>query len=234
MKVVILNAGFGSRLGKNIPKGLVQIEDNKTILDLQIRCLLNNFDLDYDDINIVIGFKKELFIEKYDFLSLIINNDYKNTGPRKSLLTGLNEIKSDNVLWINGDVVFDDYTIKLLKDKLDQNLIVVNGNLANMQDEEYKISVGNNGYINRISKDNKNACGFHIGINYIKKEYLDQFKYYLDMYKDQIYFDVAIQSIIDKGVKFVPFDIQNNFCMEIDHKEELEIAKDHIFKDIKI
>ena len=230
MKVIILNAGCGSRLGKDIPKGLVKLSDNTSILDMQLKHLLKNLDLNIDDINIVIGFKQELFKEKYDFLSRLINYNFKNTGPGKSLLTGFKGIEPDDVLWINGDVVFDDDTIKELKEHLDHNLILINGDLSKIRDEEYKISVNKDGYINEISRSNKKGIGYHIGINYIKKENFEMFKDYLEKSNDSDYFDVALQAIIDKGVKFLPLDIQNNFCMEIDHEDELIIAQNYILR----
>ncbi len=232
MKAIILNAGRGSRLGRDIPKGLVEIADKLNILDLQLRALQKNLDLKYEDILVVIGYKKELFKDKYPFLSFAINNNFTNTSTAKSLLMGLKEIEADDVLWINGDVVFDDPTAELLKENLDKNLILVNGDLSTIKDEEYKISVDKDGFINRISKSLQNACGYHIGINYIKKENFDILKHYLEKGGDSDYFDRALQSTITKGAKFLPLDIQNYFCIEIDYEEELDLAKKFISSNL--
>ena len=56
MKIVILAAGIGSRLGFEIPKALVNLDRNTTILDFQINLLKGYFNL--SDIIIVVGYKK--------------------------------------------------------------------------------------------------------------------------------------------------------------------------------
>ena len=108
---------------------------------------------------------------------------------------------------------------------------MINGDISNVQDQEYKISVNREGYIDKISRSNENGIGFHIGINYIKNEYINVFKEYLEKSDDSNYFDVALQALIDKGVKFKAIDIQDNFCMEIDHLDELQTAKNYVKKN---
>ncbi|MBC7318867.1 NTP transferase domain-containing protein, partial [Candidatus Bipolaricaulota bacterium] len=54
MKVVILAAGVGSRLGHGLPKALVKLCDNKTILDHQLENLKS---VGLENIRVVVGYK---------------------------------------------------------------------------------------------------------------------------------------------------------------------------------
>ena len=63
MKVVILAAGMGKRFGKPIPKTLVKVLNEKTILDFQIERLSKRIDI--NNILVVIGYQKELIIQRF-------------------------------------------------------------------------------------------------------------------------------------------------------------------------
>ena len=106
-------AGFGSRLGKGIPKAMVNVIEDHTILDLQIENL-KLLDISLKDIILVVGYKKDLIIERYPELSFVYNEDYNNNCTAKSLLKGIEAIENDDVLWMNGDIVFDGDIINLL------------------------------------------------------------------------------------------------------------------------
>ena len=104
MKVVILAAGKGSRLGeKNIPKPLTQLSNGMSILQYQLDQLLRHFS--YDDIYIVVGHHKELIMEAFPDAGFVYSPRYANENTSKSLLRALNKI-NETVLWLNGDVVF--------------------------------------------------------------------------------------------------------------------------------
>ena len=65
--VIISCAGMGTRLGKNLPKCLVKISDNGlTLIETQLKQLEN-----VDDIRVVVGYKKEMVIEKIKSINLI-------------------------------------------------------------------------------------------------------------------------------------------------------------------
>ena len=60
-----------------------------------------------DDIAVVVGHKKELIMEAFRDLAFVYNNDYDTTNTSKSLMRGLAKLQGHDVLWMNGDVVFD-------------------------------------------------------------------------------------------------------------------------------
>lgn len=225
MKVIILAAGIGSRLGQNLPKSLVRLTDDLTILDLQIKHLIKLVDL--KDIIVVTGFKNELIFQKYPYLNFVYNPNYLKTNTSKSLLIGLKDVPNEDVLWINGDVVFEESLIDLIKENHLNNLISVNKD-ENIGLEEVKYTIDSEGFINNISKSVKNGQGESIGINLIKKENIATFRSCLKECDDNDYFEKAIEMGIEKGIRFSALDIGNRFAVEVDFKEDLEKAKEFI------
>jgi len=92
VKVIILSAGQGSRLKLDMPKSLLKLTDEITILDLLIKNFKKILNLEFSDIIVVVGYKKELFFDCYPYLDYVVNEDYLNSGPAKSLLKGLKAV----------------------------------------------------------------------------------------------------------------------------------------------
>ena len=105
MEAIILAAGMGTRLGSLIPKPLTSLIDEKTILDYQIEKLLKKSQI--HNVFIVVGYKKEIIMEKFSDFLFVYNNAYARTNTAKSLLAAVNKI-DDDVIWMNGDVFFDE------------------------------------------------------------------------------------------------------------------------------
>ena len=215
-------AGFGSRLRKGIPKAMVNVTMDHTILDLQIENL-KLLDISLNDIILVVGYKKDLIIERYPELSVVYNEDYKNNCTAKSLLKGIEAIENDDVLWMNGDIVFDRDIINLIIENKDQNIVLVDN--KHTREEEIKYNVDSDGFVREVSKNVKNSMGELIGINLVKKYTLPTLIRNLKISDDIDYFDVALQNTINDGFKFLPISIKDKFSIEIDYPYELETAK---------
>jgi choline kinase len=224
MKVCILAAGFGSRLMKYTPKAVVEILDDITILDLQIENLMRTLKVNLKDIIIVVGYKKDLITNRYPELTFAYNDSYYKTGTAKSLLEGLKQVDNDDVIWINGDVVFDSDILDLIIENQNSNLVMVDN--SNVRDIEIKYNMNEEGNVKQVSKDIENGIGELIGINFIKKDCLPTFISNLERSDDTDYFDRAIQLTINSGFNFTPLEIKDKFSIEIDHLDELELAQD--------
>ena len=222
MKVIILAAGMGTRLGLDMPKSLIDI-GGKTILQHQLKNL--NAITDINNITLVLGYKSELIRAEYPDLSYVLNPDFKTTNTSKSLHIGIENV-DDDILFMNGDVVFDPKLLLPLIKNIPNNLVFVNN--AEVGDEEIKYSLDLNGYIKEISKQVVNPLGEAVGINYIKKNDLEMFRRNLELCNDNDYFEMAIELSIDQGIKFKPQNIGNTFCHEIDFPEDLEIVKRYL------
>lgn len=223
MKIVILAAGIGSRLGNPLPKAMTVLKSGKTIMQQQIDNLSAYFDA--DDINIVVGFKKDLIMEHAPDMSFIYNQVFDQTNTSKSLLKALKKNHSHAVLWLNGDVVFDKGIFDLLLPTIIQDNSFVCVNNLEVAEEEVKYKLDSNGYISEISKKVKDALGEAVGINFISSQDINTFIKRLEECNDNDYFERGLELAIQKdNLKVKAIDISKFRCLEIDFKEDLENA----------
>lgn len=113
--VIISCAGIGKRLGRGVPKAIVEVYGEELIL--RTLKLLD----DVEDVRIVVGYQAEKVIEKVlsyrrDVL-FVFNHDYLNTGTGASVLLASKNAKK-YILTIDGDVIIhpDDMKKLLLRD----------------------------------------------------------------------------------------------------------------------
>lgn len=223
MKIVILAAGIGSRLGNPLPKPLTMLKSGKTIMQQQIDNLTAYFDI--DNINIVVGFKKELIMEGFPDITFIYNQNFDQTNTSKSLLKALKKNHAESVLWLNGDVVFDPEIINQLLQNILANKSFVCVNNSKVGEEEVKYLLDSKGFIKELSKKVVDAAGEAVGINFISSKDISTFITRLEECKDNDYFERGIELAIEKdGMKVKALDISKFRCMEIDFKEDLDNA----------
>jgi len=88
MKIIILAAGIGSRLGNPFPKPLTPLENGKSIMQRQVENITSFFNV--DDIFIVVGFKKDMIMEDFPDVGYIYNEKFDRTNNgKKAYLKGL-------------------------------------------------------------------------------------------------------------------------------------------------
>lgn len=218
-KAVILLAGMGSRLARPHPKALTPLGNGETILSRQLR-LLSALGLPVCG---VVGFKKDLIMEAAPDIQYAYNPNYDTTNTSKSLLCALQHCHDEDVLWLNGDVVFEAGVVELI---LTASSSAVAVNNARVAEEEVKYQINSAGFINAISKKVPHALGEALGINLIKARHLAVFKRQLEAVADQDYFERAMELLIaELGDVFVPVDVGALGCVEVDFAEDLERAK---------
>lgn len=223
MKIVILAAGIGSRLGNPLPKPLTTLNSGKSIMQQQIENISKYFDI--DDINVVVGFKKDLIMENFPNLTFIYNQNFDTTNTSKSLLKALKKYKKNSVLWFNGDVVFDSEILNRLKPYIDKNQSFVCVNNSSVGEEEVKYNFDEKNFIKEISKKVKDAKGEAVGINFISSTDINIFISRLEECADNDYFERGLELAIEKDkIKVLPINISDHRCMEIDFKEDLDNA----------
>lgn len=217
MKVVILAAGIGSRLNEtegHLPKALTEFEDGRSILQYQLDALLRYFSV--EDIFIVVGYQKESIIEKFPALHYIYNPCFAEENTSKSLLKALVDIQED-VLWLNGDVLFRHNILdQVIKKK--QSCMVVS--IGQVGAEEVKYRTNARGCISEVSKKVINGQGEAIGINFFRKEDLLILKETLETCQPTDYFEKGIEECIRQGIAVWPVFIQDDY-IEIDFPEDL-------------
>lgn len=226
MKIIILAAGIGSRLGNPFPKPLTALANNKSIMQIQIENLGSQFNI--DDIYVVVGFKKDLIMERFPDLNYIYNPFFDQTNTSKSLLKALKKMADEDVLWLNGDVVFDRNLLKVLLPNIERSESFVAVNTSKVGDEEIKYTLKDQ-YIYQLSKKVEQGLGEAVGINFISAENLPIFIEHLEACSDNDYFEKGLEmAIAADGLKVKAIDISSYYCKEIDFKEDLDDANSMI------
>jgi len=224
MKAIILAAGIGSRLGNLDPKPLTKLSDGESILQRQINYLSEYIGI--NNIYIIVGYKKDVIMEAFPELLYIYNNCYDTTNTSKSLLLGLQKIdEKEDVIWLNGDVVFEK---ELLLQIINCSQSCMAVNTKEVGEEEIKYNVFDDGNIKDVSKTASPALGEAVGINKIISSDLSLFKGNLEKCTNQDYFEKALELSIQDGMKIIPVDINKYLCMEIDFLDDLEQINNQI------
>jgi choline kinase len=227
MKILILAAGVGSRLGNPQPKPLTELSDGRSILERQLANLKQSFDP--TSVSIVVGFKKDLIMESFPNVSYIYNQDFGETNTSKSLLKGLRQTGADPVLWLNGDVVFDPELIGTLLPLLTADKSFVAVNTEKVGDEEVKYNLDDSGFINELSKTVELPLGEAVGINYVSAADKPFLAARLEDCAPDDYFERGIEYVIEKdGRRFTAVDVSDSLCIEVDFSEDLARANEAI------
>lgn len=222
MKIIILAAGIGSRLGNTLPKPLTTLKNGKSIMQMMIENL--SFKFNIDDINVVVGYKKNLIMESFPSLSYIYNPFFDSTNTSKSLLMALKKNNNSDILWLNGDVIFDLRILDIIEKKIQDGFSFISVNTNGVAEEEVKYTV-KNGFVNELSKSVKNGLGEAVGINYINHNDIKKFVNRLEECDNNDYFEKGLElAIIKDNLKLKILDISRYYCMEIDFIEDLKSA----------
>ena len=219
MRAVILGAGFGSRLGKPLPKPLTILSSGETILERQVSALTRF--LTADDVIVVVGFKKELIMEAFSNLTYVFNDVFAETNTAKSLLCGLRRTRSEDVMWLNGDVIFDPEVVDRIHGFEGSCMAV---NTSSVGEEEVKYNVQSDGSIREVSKTVDDPLGESVGVNKMTAADVPLLLEALEQCGADDYFERGIELAIAKGLRIHPVDITDTFCVEVDTGEDLERA----------
>lgn len=219
MKAVILAAGMGSRLARPHPKPLTPLVTGQTIMAQQVQNLSRYFQV--PEIYVVVGYKKELIMEEFPDLTYVYNSEYDTTNTSKSLLRALARFRDEDVLWLNGDVVFDHQILQQVLDLQHSAMAVVPGAVS---EEEVKYRLGPGGWIVEISKAVRSGAGEAVGINKVCAAELATLRSHLEKCDDNDYFEKGIETGIGDGLRFFPVDTTGLLATEVDFSEDLKKA----------
>lgn len=221
MKIVILAAGIGSRLNgaeDHMPKPLTLLETGHSILEYQLYILTSRFSV--DDIYITVGYRKEAIMDRFPSPSYVYNPDFASENTSKSLLRALKKI-DDDVLWLNGDILFHPAILDKCICSAHTALVV---NRTDTGEEEVKYNVNEQGYVVEISKEITRPVGEALGVNLFKKHDLPLLKRELEKCADTDYFEKGIEGCIKNGLIVRTIHADVNECIEIDFPEDLTRA----------
>jgi choline kinase len=227
-QVVILAAGMGSRLGRELPKPLTELSDGRTIMRQQHDNVAAAFGTDVT-ITTVVGYKLEHIIDAFPEVEYVYNEQYDQTNTSKSLLRALKATGKHGVLWMNGDVVFDPQVLVRVSTLVHADRSFVSVNTSTVSDEEVKYTVDAEGFIQKLSKTVAGGLGEAVGINYISSGDKAVLMRHLKMCASQDYAERGTEPAIEHdGITVEPVDISDLYAVEIDFAEDLERANLHV------
>jgi choline kinase len=221
---IILAAGFGSRLGHDIPKCLVKFGD-ACIVDHQV----TNFEkAGVEEIHMVVGFeadKVRAYVgERYPTVRFVENADYNDNNTGKSLLTGLKAVGDRAFIHVNGDVVFDHAVVQRVLERPQVSKVVVMQGRVGEEEIKYVLE---DGRLMSLSKQTPGGDGEAVGINYFAAADVPLFRRALEYIGRNAYFERAIEHMLpytDRPVECL--SLGKLRAMEIDFPEDLEEARD--------
>jgi choline kinase len=219
MKAVILVAGVGSRLGNSLPKCLTPLRPGYTIMDQRLETLATFS----GDIIAVVGFRRELIEERHPGLDFAHNPAFDRTNTSQSLLAALPQVGEEDMLLLNGDVVFDPRIVPALLAREGSSMAVVRCPVA---EEEVKFSRCAEGRIAAVSKTVAQPEGEAIGINLIRADDLALVRAGLERCEAMDYFERGFEFAIAEGLALDPVDVTSLPCIEVDCIEDLNRAKE--------
>lgn len=110
---IIPAAGMGNRMKSYGPKCLIEIKNDTTIIENQLRLIHKYF---YDpQIIIVTGFESAKVEKRLENkrVQLIYNDEWESSNVGHSASIAIKEVKHKNVIFMNGDLVFNAWTLKV-------------------------------------------------------------------------------------------------------------------------
>jgi choline kinase len=226
--IVILAAGNGTRLGMPFPKPLTPLVDGSTIMGRALKNIHDEFGP--KAVDVVVGFQFEKIVETFPTERFIYNERYDQTNTSKSLFRALQAIPRKNgVLWLNGDVVFDETLLSRIRHLIMEEQSFVAVNTSSVSDEEVKYTVDEYGFIHKLSKKVRinQALGEAVGINYVSPRNKVTLMQKLKVVDDNDYFERGIELAIETGdSNYLPLDISRMGigAMEVDFQEDLTRA----------
>ena len=219
MHSVILAAGRGSRLNHSVPKPLVKLITGESILGRQLRLLRDV--VPPSKTVLVVGHQRDLIIGAFPGCIYVVNDRYADTNTAKSLELGLKTVGEDDVLFLNGDVVFEAKVIEALVAYPSSGMAV---NRERCGDEEVKYLANQDGMISAVSKAVTEPLGEALGVNMVRRADFYRLLAGLAECNDTDYFERGIELAISRGARFGAVDVTGCTCVEVDYPADLQKA----------
>ena len=232
MKALILNSGIGERLRpltEDKPKALIKIGD-KTILGRQLDNLIG---CNIKNIIITTGpfenkIKKYVEINYPDVNVSYVNNPKYNTTNYIYSMWLTKKLIDDDIILLHGDLLFDKKLLDYLINKKYTNCVLVNRRIK-VPKKDFKAVIEND----RVVKIGVEFFGENTFFSaplykFSKLDFLywiDETEKFIERGYVKSYAENVFNKISDKII-LQPVYFDEEFCMEIDTKEDLEKARD--------
>ena len=234
---MVLAAGAGRRLRPytdTLPKALVPVDDETTILDLT----LSNFSkVGLKDVAVIVGYKSEAVEErKKDLesrhnvnLELIFNDKAEEWNNAYSLWCA-RDLFTQGFLLANGDTVHPVSVQETLLENRGPAILLAVDTVKKLAEEEMKLTIDCAGNLARITKqmDPATAFGEYIGLTLVEPEAAKNLTLALEKtwkLNPDLYYEDGYQEYVDSGGVISLQPIGDVSWVEVDNHDDLAKAR---------
>ena len=234
---MVLAAGAGRRLRPytdTLPKALVPVDDETTILDLT----LSNFSkVGLKDVAVIVGYKSEAVeARKKDLesrhgvnLELIFNDKAEEWNNAYSLWCA-RDLFSQGFLLANGDTVHPVGVQETLLANRGPAILLAVDTVKKLAEEEMKLTIDCAGNLAKITKlmDPQTAFGEYIGLTLVEPEAAEKLATALETtwkLNPDLYYEDGYQEYVDRGGVINLQPIGEVSWVEVDNHDDLAKAR---------
>jgi len=234
---MVLAAGAGRRLRPytdTLPKALVPVDDETTILDLT----LSNFSkVGLKDVAVIVGYKSEAVEDrKKDLesrhgvnLELIFNDKAEEWNNAYSLWCA-KDLFSQGFLLANGDTVHPVEVQETLLANRGPAILLAVDTVKKLAEEEMKLTIDCAGNLAKITKlmDPQSAFGEYIGLTLVEPEAAEKLTSALETtwkLNPDLYYEDGYQEYVDRGGVINLQPIGEVSWVEVDNHDDLAKAR---------
>ena len=234
---MVLAAGAGRRLRPytdTLPKALVPVDDETTILDLT----LSNFSkVGLKDVAVIVGYKSEAVEDrKKDLesrhgvnLELIFNDKAEEWNNAYSLWCA-KDLFSQGFLLANGDTVHPVGVQETLLANRGPAILLAVDTVKKLAEEEMKLTIDCAGNLAKITKlmDPQSAFGEYIGLTLVEPEAAEKLSSALETtwkLNPDLYYEDGYQEYVDRGGVINLQPIGEVSWVEVDNHDDLAKAR---------
>jgi choline kinase len=234
---MVLAAGAGRRLRPytdTLPKALVPVDDETTILDLT----LSNFSkVGLKDVAVIVGYKSEAVEDrKKDLesrhgvnLELIFNDKAEEWNNAYSLWCA-RDLFSQGFLLANGDTVHPVGVQETLLANRGPAILLAVDTVKKLAEEEMKLTIDCAGNLAKITKlmDPQTAFGEYIGLTLVEPEAAEKLTSALETtwkLNPDLYYEDGYQEYVDRGGVINLQPIGEVSWVEVDNHDDLAKAR---------
>jgi choline kinase len=234
---MVLAAGAGRRLRPytdTLPKALVPVDDETTILDLT----LSNFSkVGLKDVAVIVGYKSEAVEERKKDLESrhnvnleLIFNDKAEVWNNAYSLWCARDLFTQGFLLANGDTVHPVSVQETLLENRGPAILLAVDTVKKLAEEEMKLTIDCAGNLARITKqmDPATAFGEYIGLTLVEPEAAKNLTSALEKtwkLNPDLYYEDGYQEYVDSGGVISLQPIGEVSWVEVDNHDDLAKAR---------